>query len=63
MTFVEDVPRFAVFFLPWRSYRCDPCRIALSYPLDEDEDETAPSEVKNPKCTSGEALAEGGLDR
>jgi hypothetical protein len=41
MTFVEDVPRFAVFFLPWRSYRCDPCRIALSYPPDEDEDGTA----------------------
>jgi hypothetical protein len=39
MRFVEDVPRFALFLLPWHGYRCDPCRIALSYPPDENESE------------------------
>jgi hypothetical protein len=38
MKLVEDAPRFAVFLLPWRSYRCDPCRIALSYPGEDDDD-------------------------
>ena len=34
---VEDAPHFAQFLSPWRGYRCDPCRIALSSPV-EDED-------------------------
>jgi len=38
MKLVEDAPRFAVFLLPWRSYRCDPCRIALSYPGEDDSE-------------------------
>jgi hypothetical protein len=33
---VECAPRFAQF-LPWRSFNCDRCRIALGYPPDEDE--------------------------
>jgi hypothetical protein len=37
MQSVEEAPQIAVFLSPWRSYRCDPCRIALSYPPDEDE--------------------------
>jgi hypothetical protein len=37
MRLVEDAPHFGQFLSPWRGYRCDPCRIALSYP-DEDED-------------------------
>jgi hypothetical protein len=39
MRFVEDAPRFALFLLPWHGYRCDSCRIALSYPPDENESE------------------------
>jgi len=35
---VEDAPRFAQF-LPWRSFNCDRCQIALGYPPDEDEDD------------------------
>jgi C4-type Zn-finger protein len=35
MKLVEDPPHFAIVLLPSRSYRCDPCRIALSYPPDE----------------------------
>ena len=37
MRLVEDSPRFALFLLPWRNYRCDPCQIALSYLPDEDK--------------------------
>jgi hypothetical protein len=38
MKLVEDAPRFAIFLLPCHSYRCDPCRIALSYPGEDDGD-------------------------
>jgi hypothetical protein len=37
MKLVEDPPHFALFLPPWRSYRCEPCQIALGYPPDEDE--------------------------
>jgi len=40
MRLVEDAPHFAIFLLPSRSYHCDPCQIALSYPPDEDECDT-----------------------
>jgi hypothetical protein len=36
MRLVEAAPRFALFLSPWRSYRCEPCRIGLSYPPDAD---------------------------
>jgi len=37
MKLVQDAPRFAVFLSPSSSYRCDQCRIALSYPPDSDD--------------------------
>jgi len=37
MRLLVDAPRFALFLAPWRGYRCEPCRIALDYPPDEDE--------------------------
>jgi len=35
MRLVEDAPHLALFLSPCRSYRCEPCQIALSYPPDE----------------------------
>jgi hypothetical protein len=40
MRLVEDAPHFAVLLWPWPSYRCEPCRIALSYPPDQQQSST-----------------------
>ena len=41
MQLVEEVALFAQFLSPSYAYRCDPCHLALSYPLDEDERDKA----------------------
>jgi hypothetical protein len=37
MRLVEEAPRFALFLSSFYVYRCEPCRLALSYPPDDDE--------------------------